>query len=434
MHPTAPDAPSAQDDGRSNDLPGAQHLQSKALGHGEQLFMGLMSGTSLDGVDAVLVDFSAPSIRTLGHAFTPFDAAFKDELLALNSPGSNELHRANLASNKLSSLYAQTCLSLLKRLSISPNRIIALGAHGQTIRHQPQAHDAWGYTTQLLSAHLLAELTGMDVIHDFRSRDLFAGGQGAPLVPAFHQQVFASPDALRVILNIGGMSNVSILPPVGTPLSETVESQDASHARQRVAGFDCGPGNVLMDLWCAKHTGKPFDEDGQWAQQGHVHEGLLAHLLAEPFFHLPPPKSTGRDLFNATWLEAKLAAFKHVAPQDVQATLCALTAHSILLALDQHLKAGLATPTLSSHLELVVCGGGALNTTLVHHLVEFSTSYQTLQTMTCLSSEDLGCPPQEVEAVAFAWLARQRVLGLSANLPQVTGAKGTRVLGSWVRA
>ena len=403
-----------------------------------QLFMGLMSGTSLDGVDAVLVDFNASGLRTLGHAFTPFDAAFKEELLALNTPGPNELHRANLASNQLAGLYAKTCQNLLERLKLPPHRIKALGAHGQTIRHQPQAHDEWGYTTQLLSAHLLAELTGIDVIHDFRSRDLFAGGQGAPLVPAFHQQVFASPDTLRVILNIGGMSNVSILPPMGhmgEPTSKSTKSNPSSSTN--VAGFDCGPGNVLMDLWCNEHLGQPYDDMGRWAQEGQVHEDLLAHLLAEPFFHLPPPKSTGRDLFNATWLRSKLTAgFESIAPVDVQATLCALTAHSILLAVNSHLtNNGIEmNHSLAHPLELVLCGGGAFNTTLVRQLEEGAKRYKALQSLRCLGSDQLGCPPQEVEAVAFAWLARQRVLGLGANLPGVTGAKGERVLGSWIRA
>ena len=409
---------------------------------GEQLYLGLMSGTSLDGVDAVLVDFSSSRIRTLGHAFAPFDASFKQALLDLNTPGPNELHRAHLASNQLARLYAQISLDLLARLSLSPQRVKALGAHGQTVRHQPQAHDDWGYTTQLLSAHLLAELTGMDVIHDFRSRDLFAGGQGAPLVPAFHHQVFSSPVALRVVLNIGGMSNVSILPPLGASISGTGASSSQNQSNTptlaHVAGFDCGPGNVLLDLWCEKHTGKPFDENGQWAREGQVQGELLQDFLDEPFFHMPPPKSTGRDLFNADWLNSKLTnGHEHLSAVDVQATLCALTAHCILLSLDKYLtleSSSQAKGPLTDGLELVLCGGGALNATLVHHLQEGAKRYPSLEALTCLSSELLGCAPQHVEAVAFAWLARQRVMGLTANLPWVTGAKGTRVLGSWVRA
>ncbi len=394
------------------------------------LFMGLMSGTSLDGVDAVLVDFSTTP-RPLGHAFTPFAQAFKEELLSLNAVSDNELHRAALASNALSNLYAQTCKDLLERLEIPAQHIRALGAHGQTIRHQPQAHDAWGYSSQLLSGHLLAELTDIDVIHDFRSRDIAAGGQGAPLVPAFHQYLFQSEKTLRVILNIGGMSNVSILAPIKTvPAAST-----APDSRFTVTGFDCGPGNVLMDLWCLKHTGQTYDKGGQWAQGGHVNEALLAQLLTEPFFHLPPPKSTGRDLFNASWLETHLTPrFERLSAQDVQATLCALTAHSILQAIDACLKAPAHLLGPHTPMELVVCGGGALNATLMNALKSRAGLFSTLTKMRLLDSDALGCPVQQVEAFAFAWLARQRVLGLSANLPPVTGAKGPRVLGSWIQA
>ena len=394
------------------------------------LFMGLMSGTSLDGVDAVLVDFSATP-RTLGHAFTPFGQAFKKELLELNKVSHNELHRAALASNALSSLYAQTCNDLLAHLKIPTQRIQALGAHGQTIRHQPQAHDAWGYSSQLLSGHLLAELTGIDVIHDFRSRDIVAGGQGAPLVPAFHQYLFRSEQTRRVILNIGGMSNVSILAPIKTVPPAPTEPD----SRFTVTGFDCGPGNVLMDLWCLQHTGQTYDKGGQWAQGGHANEALLAQLLTEPFFHLKPPKSTGRDLFNASWLEAHLTPrFDQLSAQDVQATLCALTAHSILQSIDACLRDPTPCFAPATPLELVVCGGGALNATLMNALKSRAGLFTTLAQMRLLDSDALGCPAQQVEAFAFAWLARQRVLGLSANLPPVTGAKGPRILGSWIKA
>ena len=388
--------------------------------------MGLMSGTSLDGVDAVLVDFSATP-QSLGHAFTPFDAEFKKDLLALNSAGHNELHRANLASNRLADLYAKTCQALLHRLGISPQEVTALGAHGQTVRHQPQAHDAWGYSTQLLSAHLLAELTGIDVIHDFRSRDVFAGGQGAPLVPAFHQHIFSSPQAVRVVLNIGGMSNVSVLAPVESTANR---AQSTS-----VTGFDCGPGNVLMDMWCFQHTGQAYDANGQWARKGVVQEDLLEQFLKEPFFQLKPPKSTGRDLFNEAWLHAQLAGpLAFISPADVQATLCALTAHSILQAVDAYLSECAWHQTAPSPVEMVLCGGGALNATLTQALKERADRFSSLGKMTLIPSEALGFPTQEVEAQAFAWLARQRVLGLSANLPQVTGAQGERILGSWIKA
>lgn len=394
------------------------------------LFMGLMSGTSLDGVDAVLVDFKG-SPRTLGHAFTPFEPSIQQTLLSLNASSPNELHHAAIASNSLASLYAHTCNALLKRLGLPADRIQALGAHGQTIRHQPQAHDDWGYSTQLLSAHLLAELTHIDVIHDFRARDIFAGGQGAPLVPAFHQHYFSSDRAWRIILNIGGMANVSIL----APLSPSNPGHPFKEEPLTAAGFDCGPGNVLMDMWCLRHTAQSYDDKGQWAQTGRVHEALLKHFLSEPFFKLPPPKSTGRDLFNEAWLDAHVSApHDHVSAQDVQATLCALSAHSVLCSVDAFLKDKGLLHLQDTPIEMVTCGGGALNEALTKEIRNRATLFGSLKHMKLFSSDELGCPPQQVESFAFAWLARQRVLGLSANSPNATGAKGPRILGSWVKA
>jgi anhydro-N-acetylmuramic acid kinase len=394
--------------------------------------MGLMSGTSLDGVDAVLVDFQG-SPQSLGHAFTPFEPAFKEELLRLNSPGPNELHRAALASNTLASLYAQTCNGLLKRLGLPADRIQALGAHGQTIRHQPQLHDAWGYSTQLLSGPLLAELTHIDVIHDFRSRDLAAGGQGAPLVPAFHQHFFASERAYRIILNIGGMANVSILAP--TSPSSPSQARDNERLSFSCSGFDCGPGNVLMDAWCLRHTGQAYDAHGQWAQTGRTQEALLSSFLSEPFFKLPPPKSTGRDLFNETWLDAHLSGpFAQLPKEDVQATLCALSAQSILSSVDAFFQDAPHLHQQDPSIEMVVCGGGAYNLALVQDIRARAHLFASLRDMKLLNSDVLGVAPEQVESFAFAWLARQRVLGLSANLPQVTGAKGPRILGSWIKA
>ncbi|HVR52023.1 MAG TPA: anhydro-N-acetylmuramic acid kinase, partial [Pseudorhodoferax sp.] len=259
-------------------------------------FIGLMSGTSLDGVDGVLAETAGTGLRVLAHASAPFDAALRAELLALNTrDGRDELHRAALAANGVALAYAGVVHGLLQHSGLDAQAVRAIGAHGQTVRHQPQAHDGVGYTLQLLNPSLLAERCGIAVVADLRSRDLAAGGQGAPLVPAFHQAQFGQRDAALAVLNLGGISNLSVLPPLG---------QDSA-----VLGFDCGPGNALLDLWCQRHRGQPYDADGAWAASGQVHAGLLAALRVEPYFALPPPKSTGRDLFHADWLAVRLAPF-----------------------------------------------------------------------------------------------------------------------------
>jgi anhydro-N-acetylmuramic acid kinase len=281
-------------------------------------YIGLMSGTSLDGVDGVLVDFGTgarqgPSIKTLAHAHRPFAPALAAELLRLNrAGGTDELHRAALAGNALARLYAQVVEVLCAEGDCSRDAIRAIGAHGQTVRHRPQEFDGTGYTIQLNNPALLAELTGIDVIADLRSRDVAAGGQGAPLVPAFHRAMFGQPDKAVAVLNLGGISNLTAL-----------------HSDGSTVGFDCGPGNLLMDHWCRRHTGQPFDRDGAWAASGTVDVALLTRWLADPYFALPPPKSTGRDRFNADWLERSLqadAASRRAV--DVQATLAELTAAS----------------------------------------------------------------------------------------------------------
>ena len=266
-----------------------------------------MSGTSLDGVDGVVVQFSQDgALQVLAHASSPMPPNVRDELLRLNSrQGQDELHRAALAGNAMALLYAQVVQQLLQATGLAPHAITAIGAHGQTVRHQPGAHDGVGYTLQLLNPALLAERTGITVVADLRSRDVAAGGQGAPLVPAFHQQVFAPPAGdWGLVLNIGGIANVSVLPPPDQPAP--------------VRGWDCGPGNALMDAWCQRHTGQPFDQDGRWAASGHVLPALLAQLLREPFLQQAPPKSTGRDLFHWAWLEQQLCAFGDAAAADVQ--------------------------------------------------------------------------------------------------------------------
>ena len=270
-------------------------------------YIGLMSGTSMDGIDAVLVDCPGSkgqplSVRQHHHLTMP--AALRQSLVALNSPGANELHRAALAANELARCCAAAVHETLHLAGAQTSDVCAIGAHGQTVRHRPGEFDATGYTLQLLNGALLAELCGIDVVCDFRSRDLAAGGQGAPLVPAFHAALWGQDGMAQAVLNLGGIGNLSLLGADGT-----------------VGGFDCGPGNALMDLWCERHLGQPYDHDGAWAAGGHVIKPLLSILLSEPFFERIPPKSTGRDLFNADWLDRQLAQAGRGAwePQDVQA-------------------------------------------------------------------------------------------------------------------
>ena len=362
-----------------------------------ELYIGLMSGTSMDGVDGVVAHCSATHTRVMAHVHHPFPTALADELLALNRAGTDELHRAALAANTLVRIYAQVVHHLLRQGGLTPQDITAIGAHGQTVRHRPGEFDATGYTLQLNNPALLAELTGIDVIADFRSRDVAAGGQGAPLVPAFHQAVFAQLGSTVAVLNIGGIANLSVL-------------RDT-----QVLGFDCGPGNALMDAWCQQHTGQAFDAEGQWAASGQVQEVLLHMLRQAPYFAAPPPKSTGRDLFNPAWLQTQLAHAPTATPVDIQATLAELTACTCAADVLRH---------AADSTQLIVCGGGALNT----HLMQRLQAHLPLQRV--LSSLSLGLPPLQVEAAAFAWLARKTVQRETASLESVTGARGARVLGA----
>lgn len=384
------------------------------------LAIGLMSGTSVDGVDGVLADFEGEGlntrIQTVCQASRPMPTALRRELLALQSPGSDELARAAEATRDLTDLYAEVVAELLAgspkehhshrgtapmaRPKCAPQ---VIGAHGQTVRHRPER----GYTLQLIDGARLAERTGHDVVVDFRSADVAAGGQGAPLVPAFHALAFASPTHRRAIINIGGIANVSLLPAGGGS----------------VTGYDTGPGNLLMDSWCERHTGQPYDAAGAWASQGQVIPALLERLLAEPYFALPAPKSTGRDLFTAQWLADALAATVagglglEPRAQDVQATLLELTAVLIARAC-----------TSFGAQECYVCGGGAYN----HQLLQVLAGH--LPEASVRTTTDLGVPPDAVEALAFAWLARQRAIEQPANLPAVTGATGPRILGAIYKA
>ena len=356
-----------------------------------------MSGTSLDGVDAVLTEFTQTSDQTLqsrvinAHSL-PFNQDLREELLSLHESGPNEIERTALVGNQLAKLYAQAVNGLLEKTNINPAQISAIGCHGQTIRHRPEL----GYTIQIGNAALLAELTGITVVSDFRSRDIAANGQGAPLVPAFHQAVFGHPNINRTVINIGGIANLSVL-----------------NTGQEIIGFDSGPGNMLMDAWSELHTGQRYDASGKWAMTGNVIDELLSKLLAHSFFNLTPPKSTGRDLFNMEWLTSYLKP--DYLPQNVQRTLLAFTAHSIADAVKRYAP--------NTH-EIYLCGGGAFNDALILHL------RQLLHPVKIELTDVLGINVSDVEAAAFAWLARQTVLKAPGNLPCVTGADGLRILGA----
>ncbi len=357
-----------------------------------QTYIGLMSGTSTDGVDGVLVDLEAGSIQVLAFSGRPLAQALRDELLALNLPGPDELARAARAANALADCFAEVVHDLLAQAGLPPGAIQAIGAHGQTVRHAPES----GYTLQINAPARLAERTGIAVVADFRSRDVAAGGQGAPLVPAFHAACFGCGTG-RVVLNLGGIANLTVLD-------------------DPVRGFDTGPANMLMDAWTQQHLGQPYDRDGAWAQQGHCHPALLDALRAEPWFSLAPPKSTGRDLFSLRWLQARLGSLPTASrprPADVQATLLQLSVDTIVEALVRH----------APHArEVLACGGGALNPIFMQALA---------RALPCRlgTTADQGVPVQAVEALAFAWLAQAHIQGHAACLPSVTGARHATIAG-----
>ncbi|MDO9945539.1 anhydro-N-acetylmuramic acid kinase [Glaesserella parasuis] len=360
--------------------------------------LGVMSGTSLDGVDLALVNFSQTP-KLIAADFTPMPDTLRVALSQLVKKGETSLQTLGELDHQLALLYADSIQWFLAKHQLNADDIVAVGCHGQTVWHSPKGQ--YPFTMQIGDMNLLAARTGITTVGDFRRRDMAFGGQGAPLVPAFHQEVFSSPERLTVVLNIGGISNISVLNP-----------------NQQTIGYDVGAGNTLLDIWIEKHLGKRYDANGEWARTGKIHSALLALLLDEPFFQLPPPKSTGRELFNLEWLEHKLTQIEPLPAEDVQATLVEFTVQSIVQALRQ-----IENPN-AYHSVLLVCGGGAKNPLIMErlqtHLIDWQVSTTT----------EYGLDVDYVEAAAFAWLAYQRIHNLPANLPSVTGATQEVSLGA----
>lgn len=360
--------------------------------------LGVMSGTSLDGVDLALVNFSQTP-KLIAADFTPMPDTLRVALSQLVKKEETSLQTLGELDHQLALLYADSIQWFLAKHQLNADDIVAVGCHGQTVWHSPKGQ--YPFTMQIGDMNLLAARTGITTVGDFRRRDMAFGGQGAPLVPAFHQAVFSSPERLTVVLNIGGISNISVLNP-----------------NQQTIGYDVGAGNTLLDIWIEKHLGKRYDANGEWAKTGKIHPTLLSLLLDEPFFQLPPPKSTGRELFNLEWLEHKLTQIEPLPAEDVQATLVEFTVQSIVQALRQ-----IENPN-AYHSVLLVCGGGAKNPLIMErlqtHLIDWQVSTTT----------EYGLDVDYVEAAAFAWLAYQRIHNLPANLPSVTGATQEVSLGA----
>lgn len=359
-----------------------------------ELYIGLMSGTSIDGIDAGLVDFSNGKVELVAFHYQPFSAELRQKIQHISQPNQAVLLTDyGSLDSRMGQLFGETALALLDKAHLPTSAIKAIGSHGQTVYHAPELEN--GFSLQIGDPNRIAEITGITTIADFRRRDIAVGGQGAPLVPAFHQAVFSNPAQPRAIVNIGGIANITAL-------------NDAP-----VIGFDTGPGNGLMDYWCQKHRGQALDHNGDWAATGKLQPALLDALEDDQYFRLNPPKSTGKEYFSPAWLEQKLGLFRTIKAEDVQATLCQLSANSIASAIKDYAP---------STTQTFVCGGGAHNRQLM-------TLLQKRLDMSVASTETLGIDPDHVEAIAFAWLARQTLHQLPGNLCSVTGANATVTLG-----
>ena len=387
-----------------------------------QLYIGLMSGTSMDGIDAALVDFAKPDDpRLIDCISLPYDAGLQAQLHRLCVQSNNEIELMGCADQAVAQAFSDTITQLLQRNQLDHSDIVAVGSHGQTIRHAPNA--LLPFTLQIGDPHTLAALSGIEVIADFRRKDMARGGQGAPLVPAFHASVFCDTQQNRAVVNIGGIANITYLP-------------SGAERQAQILGFDTGPGNRLMDAWITRHLGKPFDENGQWAKTGSVDSDLLAQLMRHDYLHQPFPKSTGREVFHLDWLDAQLREVQNLtqnaatAPENVQRTLLEFTVQSIALHLQQLGRTQTHNTTYSGIEAVYVCGGGALNGLLMQRLSEIGQQ-QKVSPYRVSSTQVLGVDPNVVEAMAFAWLAyafKQRIPG---NVPSVTGARRPAILGAW---
>lgn len=365
------------------------------------LYIGLMSGTSLDGIDAALIDFSQEkNPQLIEQHIEPISTTIKQDILDLCHPGSDEINRLGKMDVILGHLFAKAASTLLKKTKYLAQDICAIGSHGQTIRHHP--HQQHPFTLQIGDPNIIATQTKITTVADFRRRDIALGGQGAPLVPIFHQNIFQSSSQNRVIVNIGGIANITYLP------------KDLS---KPIFGFDTGPGNMLSDAWTRLHLEQPHDENGEWASTGEVDEELLQNCLSDNYFSLQPPKSTGRELFHLNWLQEKLSVQKQK-PENTQATLVELTAESITRAIDQY---------CDPDCEIFVCGGGAYNLFLLQRLQHHANKKPVR------STQELGIAPDWIEAMAFAWMAKQTLAGKPSNLPEVTGARQSDILGGIFR-
>lgn len=364
------------------------------------LYIGLMSGTSADGVDAVLVDCQSTTPSVIAHHYLRYEPHVRNQILALMQPGDDEISRMGSLDRQLGDFFAIAVIQLLQQAKQSAENIAAIGSHGQTIRHYPYADIP--FTLQIGDPNTITAKTGIRTVADFRRKDMAFGGQGAPLVPRFHQAIFQT-DHPRMVVNIGGIANVTLLPSL----------QDKTHP---ILGFDTGPGNALLDAFSMLHLNQPHDNGGQWAASGTIHQPLLEKLLADPYFKLPSPKSTGRDYFQLHWLQTQLDNLtNNIPPKDIAATLTELTALTIVNAIRQ---TGITTG------EIVLCGGGVHNHYLLSRLQRHGAADFTI-----ITSDALGMHPQLVEAIAFAWLAKQTLAGLPGNVPSVTGAKEEVILG-----
>lgn len=364
----------------------------------KELYIGLISGTSADGIDAALVDAAHHKMVMLDHLFMPYPNDIRNRIFALYSKQENEIAHLGELDIQLGQLFAEAATQLIRKCSLPPSAICAIGSHGQTVRHHP--HPPHPFTLQIADPNTIAALTGITTVADFRRKDMALGGQGAPLVPAFHRALFGSAHINRVVLNIGGIANITLLP---------------NPPQKKILGFDTGPGNALMDAWINKHVHLPHDERGQWAKSGKVETRLLNRMLDDPYFKMSPPKSTGREYFHLDWILKHLSNNEHaLAPVDVQTTLAELTALSILKAIKNHIPTG----------EILVCGGGVHNEYLMNRLVSLAGNHFEVRSM-----KALGIDPDLLEAMAFAWLAYRTLSRQSGNLPSVTGASREAMLG-----